>query len=167
MKKSSDKMVPPMGIEPRQPLILSSTLSLDVMFPGNGHRNCDQTLLLQMHNGSGGWFNYLNWTQKHLFPIYSGWQSLPPANEVWGKVIFSEACVKNSVRGGVPGSRGVWSRGCGPREGGPGGMPGRGVVPGGCPVWVVSGPGGVPGGDPPGTATAAGGTHPTGMYSCF
>ena len=29
---------------------------------------------------------------------------LPPANEVWGKVIFSEACVKNSVhRRGVPG----------------------------------------------------------------
>ena len=31
---------------------------------------------------------------------------LPPANEVWGKVIFSEACVKNSVHrggeGGVP-----------------------------------------------------------------
>ena len=28
--------------------------------------------------------------------------SLPPANEVWGKVIFSESCVKNSVhRGGV------------------------------------------------------------------
>ena len=26
--------------------------------------------------------------------------------------------------------------------------------------------GGVPGGDPPKTATAAGGTHPTGMYSC-
>ena len=25
----------------------------------------------------------------------------PPANEVWGKVIFSEACVKNSVHGGV------------------------------------------------------------------
>ena len=25
---------------------------------------------------------------------------------------------------------------------------------------------GVPGGDPPGTATAAGGTHPTGMHSC-
>ena len=28
-------------------------------------------------------------------------QLLPPANEVWGKVIFSVACVKNSVRGGV------------------------------------------------------------------
>ena len=30
---------------------------------------------------------------------------LPPANEVWGKVIFSEVCVKNSVRkggGGIP-----------------------------------------------------------------
>ena len=25
---------------------------------------------------------------------------LPPANEVWGKVIFSEACVKNSIHGG-------------------------------------------------------------------
>ena len=34
----------------------------------------------------------------------SGLRYLPPANEVWGKVIFSEACVKNSVhRGGVPG----------------------------------------------------------------
>ena len=29
---------------------------------------------------------------------------LPPANEVWGKVIFSEACVKNSVHGGVSAS---------------------------------------------------------------
>ena len=27
--------------------------------------------------------------------------------------------------------------------------------------------GGVPGGDPPGTATATGGTHPTGMHSCY
>ena len=26
---------------------------------------------------------------------------LPPANEVWGKVIFSQACVKNYVHGGV------------------------------------------------------------------
>ena len=25
---------------------------------------------------------------------------LPPANEVWGKVIFSQACVKNSVHRG-------------------------------------------------------------------
>ena len=25
---------------------------------------------------------------------------LPPINEVWGKVIFSVACVKNSVHGG-------------------------------------------------------------------
>ena len=52
------------------------------------------------------------------------------------------------------------SRGCllpGGRELPPGGMPPpRGVLP----------PGGMPGGDPPGTATAAGGTHPTGMHSC-
>ena len=30
---------------------------------------------------------------------------LPPANEVWGKVRFSEACVKNSIHGeggGIP-----------------------------------------------------------------
>ena len=45
---------------------------------------------------------------------------LPPANEVWGKVIFSETCVKNSVhrggacsRGMVPAPRsGAWSGGC-------------------------------------------------------
>ena len=30
----------------------------------------------------------------------------------------------------------------------------------------VTGPGG-PGGEPPEMATAAGGTHPTGMHSCF
>ena len=30
-----------------------------------------------------------------------------------------------------------------------------------------SAPGEVPGGDPPRTATAAGGTHPTGMHSCW
>ena len=29
-----------------------------------------------------------------------------------------------------------------------------------------SGPGGVPSGDPPETAIAVGGTHPTGMHSC-
>ena len=73
---------------------------------------------------------------------------LPTANEVWGKVIFSEACVKNSVHGGggglLPGgacsSDGACSRG----------VPGRG--------------GGVP---PHGTATAAGSTYPTGMHSFY
>ena len=30
-----------------------------------------------------------------------------------------------------------------------------------------SSPRGVPVGDPPGTATAAGGAHPTGMHSCW
>ena len=39
----------------------------------------------------------------HLSRSYSAF--LPPANEVWGKVIFSAACVKNSVHSGegVPG----------------------------------------------------------------
>ena len=60
---------------------------------------------------------------------------LPPANEVWGKVIFSQACVKNPWSGG-----GAWS-------------------------WGGAWSGGMFG-DPPGTATAAGGTHPTGMHSC-
>ena len=93
---------------------------------------------------------------------------LPPANKVWGKVIFSEACVKNSVNGGclvwgrlVPGggacSRGVWSGGSGPR---------------GCLLWG-SGPGGVTcswGGAwcrHPQMVTAAGSTHPTGMHFCI
>ena len=55
-------------------------------------------------------------------------RSLPPANEVWGKVIFSEACVKNSVHmgggclvpgdgvpvsGRVPGPRGMSAPGGG------------------------------------------------------
>ena len=35
---------------------------------------------------------------------------LPSANEVWGKVIFSEACVKNSVHGGGGGGCGVVSQ---------------------------------------------------------
>ena len=49
----------------------------------------------------------------------------------------------------MTGPRGdAWSRGC--------------VVPGGVP-----GPGGAWWRTPPRTATAAGGTHPTGMHSCY
>ena len=47
---------------------------------------------------------------------------LLPANEVWDKVIFSEACVKNSVHRGGACSWGVWS-GLGGGLG-PGGLPG-------------------------------------------
>ena len=65
----------------------------------------------------------------HLFakckqdPVYF----LPPANEVWGKVIFSEACVKNSVhRGGGSASvhAGI------PHSPRPGTSPGTGHPPG-------------------------------------
>ena len=108
---------------------------------------------------------------------------LPPANEVWGKVICLQACV--CPRGSVWSWGGVWSRGVH----GPGGVHGpRGQgcgvcmvtggacsLVGGCWDWSrgvcmvrggVHSPGGS-GGDLPPTATAAGGTHPTGMHSCF
>ena len=70
----------------------------------------------------------------------------------WGKVMFLQASVILFTEG-LPG---------------PGGVPG----PGGLLLGGVPGPGGAwsrgAGGDPPppGTATAAGGTHPTGMHSC-
>ena len=74
--------------------------------------------------------------------------------------MFLHLSVSHSVhRWGVPALEGS----------GPGGVPAPwgGLVPGG---WVWSGGclllGGVPDGDPPGTAIAAGGTHPTGMHSC-
>ena len=55
----------------------------------------------------------------------------------------------------------IWGEGCAWSRGVPG--LGKGV-------WYLGGsaPGGwlVPGGEPPGTGTAAGGTHPTGMHSC-
>ena len=60
---------------------------------------------------------------RDLFPRWRDWLTvlasnfvaggkksslLPPANEVWGKVIFSEACVKNSVHRGVGLSACTW-----------------------------------------------------------
>ena len=62
---------------------------------------------------------------------------LPPANEVWGKVICLQACV--CPQGGA------WSRGV--------------SAPGGAWCWGVSALGGLV--ETPPTATAAGGTHPT------
>ena len=105
-----------------------------------------------------------------------GAKYLPPANEVWGKVICLQACVCPQggclVRGvlapeGACSQRGlVWVDACS------GGVPGVG----GCLVWGVPGLGGawsggclLPGGClvETGTATAADGTHPTGMHSCL
>ena len=84
-------------------------------------------------------------------------QFLPPANEVWDKVIFSEACVKNSVHGGVSALGGVCSGGVSAPGGmsAPGGVCSQGYVcsggvsaPGGCLLWGVSALGGclLPGG---------------------
>ena len=117
---------------------------------------------------------------------------LLPANEVWGKVIFSEACVKNSVQvlrsgpGTPPGTRYTpWDQVHPP---GPGTCPWDQVHPPGpgTPPWEqVHPPGpGTPPWDqvhhpprtrymPPGAVHArryrqqAGGTHPTGMHSCY
>ena len=65
---------------------------------------------------------------------------LPPATKLGQGYIFTGVC--DSVHGGG----GCWSGGAWSQE--------------------ESGPGGVHFGDPPGTATAADGTHPTGMHSC-
>ena len=69
---------------------------------------------------------------------------LPPATKLGHGYIFTGVC--DSVHRGGAWSRGVPGLGGGWSQGG-------------------SGPGGA-GGDPPGMATAAGGTHPTGMQSC-
>ena len=82
---------------------------------------------------------------------------LPPATKLGQGNIFTSVCQEFC-------SRGVCSWGC--------------LLPGGCLVWGDLVPGGacsmgVPaprGGAwwrPPRTATAAGGTHPTGMHSCI
>ena len=89
---------------------------------------------------------------------------LPPANEAWGKVIFSQACVKNSVHRGGSGPGKCLVQGGSARGGlvqGVPGLKGGGVCSGGYLLWgecLVE--------TPRGTATAAGGTHPTGMHSC-
>ena len=85
-------------------------------------------------------FNHLNYIGSAHPPL------LPPANEVWGKVICLQACVCHQGWGGIC-SWGVCSRGVH----GPGGC----MVPGGGAWWT------------PQTATAAGDMHPTGMDSCF
>ena len=82
-----------------------------------------------------------------------------------GVCAWSGGClVRGCLVWGVPGSGGV------PAPGGvcllPGDVCSQGVPALGGGVWGP-GPGGFPGGDPPETATAAGGMHPTGMHSCW
>ena len=116
---------------------------------------------------------------------------LPPANEVWGKVIFSEACVKNSVHRGRGSTwAGTPRNQVHPRVGTPPWGPGTPNWAGTPPRtrYTPLGPG-IPPQDqvhcPPGTkytstgqvhppgAVHAGryrqqasGTHPTGIHSC-
>ena len=74
------------------------------------------------------------------------------------RILFTGGCLLPD--GGCACSRGVPGLG--------GGACSQGVVlaPGGCLFRGVPALEGVPGGDPPETATAAGGTHLTGMHSC-
>ena len=76
---------------------------------------------------------------------------LPPATKLGQGYIFTGMC--DSVHRG-----GVWSRG---------GVPGPGVCVHGPWGGGVPGPWGGGWWRPPKTATAAGGTHPTGMHSCL
>ena len=94
---------------------------------------------------------------------------LPPANEVWGKVIFSAAYVKNSVhRGSIWAGTPPWTGNPPP----PGQVhPQAGTPPSqvhtpwqGTPPWVGTPLGAVHAGR---YGQQAGGTHPTGMYSCY
>ena len=84
--------------------------------------------------------------------------SLPPANEVWGKVIFSQAGVKNSVHGG--GSVLLHAGITPPLARRP--TPGKEIRPGKADP---------PQGDPPpgkdGRYGQRGSMHPTAMQSCF
>ena len=101
---------------------------------------------------------------------------LPFTKKVWGKVIFSEICVKNSVhRGGRACSGwGVTAPGGVCCQGVP--VPGGSLLPerwvpapgGSAPVWGLLPQGACSRGcgDPPMMATAAGHIHPTGMHSC-
>ena len=116
------------------------------------------------------WFTLMYSFNITHSPFWLFLSLLPPASKVWGKVIFSEACVKNSVhRGGVCCWGDAWSMGYATR-----GVPGPAGVPGHGGAWFRgeclvrggwSGGGGMCG-DPPVTATAAGDTHPTGIHSC-
>ena len=86
--------------------------------------------------------------QRHLF--------LPPATKLGQGYIFTGVCDSVHREGGAC-SQG----GSAPRGSAPGVVPGRGgiLLPGGLlrgGAWWR----------PPQTATAAGGTHPTGMHSC-
>ena len=108
---------------------------------------------------------------------------LPCANEVWGKVIFSVACVKNSVhrggtssstpppRAGTPNPPGQVPPGRYPLGRYPPGLippghlpPGHRYTPGQVHPWAGTPPGPVHAGR---YGQQAGGTHPTGMHSCY
>ena len=59
-------------------------------------------MMMEMQTHRIGPYSYprLHVSPTSPFFVSGTFDFLPPANEVWGKVIFSVACVKNSVHGG-------------------------------------------------------------------
>ena len=118
-----------------------------------------------MENNSAGRARPGELSTKHeIYVAAFGGHLFYCPQQSWGKVIFSRVSVI-LLTGGVSAPRGglLWG-GC--------------LLPGGCLLGGVSAPGGVcsRGVSAPGwcawwrsprIATAAGGTHPTGMHSCY
>ena len=112
------------------------------------------------------------------YELYGTRKFLPSANEVWGKVISLHlSVILFTGRGGIPAciaggipaclaAGGVLSQHALQQLEGGACSQGRFCSRGVC-SWGGSAPEGGSGGDPPRTATAVGGTHPTGMHSCF
>ena len=61
-----------------------------------------KTMKLKLHKGSSIWRRDKIILENMLLLLFL----LPPANEVWGKVMFSQVCVNHSVHGGGSLSRG-------------------------------------------------------------
>ena len=97
-----------------------------------------KNLLFHLYKKSGAYCQYV-YTINQIRNLL-----LLPANQVWGKIIFLHLFVILFTGGGGWVSQHALQQ------------VSRGVCSGG-----------VPDGDPPGTATAAGGTNPTGMHSCY
>ena len=104
----------------------------------------------------------------------NGNASKPPANEVWGKVIFCiflSFCSQGGrgggipacIAGGIPASLAAGLQGRGGIRACLAGFQShsQGGSSGGFAWWGASRP------TPKGTATAGDGTHPTGMHSCY
>ena len=126
-------------------------------------RRADWVLICDLRWGS--WLQCSRQLERYLFRTVYHWIYfdhlqflLSPAKEIWGKVIFSEACVENSVNGG---GQSTWAGTPLPSGTPPQGRyPLAGTPPGpATPPWTRYSPEQCMLGD-------TGNKHPTGMHSC-